>query len=137
LISSILFLKSEINVFLFRKFHVTVQNSNINSGVLEIERSKKIKSKKSYKIKEKKMIQISSIVLLVCISFCSARVGLRDPGHWKAWNNIDLLNQYMGGFKFGGDRKLASDSYLNTLAQAVAETDQQPNEFINKYKSNG
>ena len=83
------------------------------------------------------MIKISTIVLLLSISFCSARVALRDPGHWKAWNNIDLLNQYMGGFKFGGDRQLVSDSYLNTLAQAVAETDQHPNEFINKYPRNG
>ncbi len=46
------------------------------------------------------MIKISTIVLLLSISFCSARIGLRDPGHWKAWNNIDLLNKYMGGFNF-------------------------------------
>jgi hypothetical protein len=83
------------------------------------------------------MIKISSIVLLLCISFCSARVGLRDPGHWKAWNNIDLLNQYMGGFNLGGSNKLQADSYLNTLAQAVAETDEDPNEFIRKYPRNG
>ena len=83
------------------------------------------------------MIKISTIVLLLSISFCSARIGLRDPGHWKAWNNIDLLNKYMGGFSFGGSNKLQSDSYLNTLAQAVAETEENPNSFINKYPRNG
>jgi len=83
------------------------------------------------------MIKISTILLLVSISFCSAKIGLRDPGHWKAWNNIDLLNKYMGGFNFGGSNKLQSDSYLNTLAQAVAETNEHPNEFINKYPRNG
>jgi hypothetical protein len=83
------------------------------------------------------MIKISTIVLLLSISFCSARIGLRDPGYWKAWNNIDLLNQYMGGFNLGGSNKLRSDPFLNTLAQSVAETEENPNEFIRNYKSNG
>jgi hypothetical protein len=43
----------------------------------------------------------------------------------------------MGGFNFGGSNKLQSDTYLNTLAQAVAETNEHPNEFINKYPRNG
>ena len=83
------------------------------------------------------MIKISTIVLLLSISFCSAKVGLRDPGHWKAWNNIDLLNQYMGGFNLGGSNRLRSDTYLSTLAQAVAESNMDPNDFIHTYPSNG
>ena len=79
------------------------------------------------------MIKIATLILFLSITLCSAR----DPGHWKAWNNADLLNRYMVGFKFGGDKQLVSDSYLNTLAQAVAEIYGNPNDFIRKYPGNG
>ena len=32
------------------------------------------------------------IVLVLCITLSSASVALRDPDHWKKWNNLDLLN---------------------------------------------
>ena len=69
------------------------------------------------------MIKISTIILFLSISFCLAKVPLRDPEHWDNWNNIDLLNKYMGGFKFGGSNQLVKDDYLAKLAQTVAETE--------------
>ena len=70
-----------------------------------------------------------AIILLLGASVClSTKIGLRDPGHWKAWNNIDLLNEYMSGFSFGS-QKLESDAQLNSLAQAVAEHDGNSLEF--------
>ena len=58
------------------------------------------------------MIKISTIILFLSISFCLAKVPLRDPEHWDNWNNIDLLNKYMGGFKFGGSNQLVKDDYF-------------------------
>lgn len=69
------------------------------------------------------MIKISTILLFLSIGICSARVQLRDPAHWNNWNNIDLLNAYMGGFKFGSGQ-VSGDNYLNKLAQTVAETEE-------------
>ena len=70
-----------------------------------------------------------SILLLLSLNAClGTKIGLRDPGHWKAWNNIDLLNEYMGGFNFGS-QQLESDAQLNSLAQAVAEHDGNSLEF--------
>ena len=75
-------------------------------------------------------------MLSICV--CSAIFGLRDPGHWKAWNNIDLLNRYLRGLNFGGSNKLQLVTYLNTLAQSVGETNEHPNELSkNKYPRNG
>jgi hypothetical protein len=68
------------------------------------------------------MIKISTVLLLLSISFCLAKVPLRDPQHWDNWNNIDLLNRYMGGFKFGANQ-LTRDDYLVKLAQTIAETE--------------
>jgi len=68
------------------------------------------------------MIKISTVLLLLSISFCAAKVPLRDPEHWDNWNNIDLLNKYMGGFNFGASQ-VQKDDYLTKLAQTIAETE--------------
>ena len=72
------------------------------------------------------------IALIFLVGLCSARVPLRDPEHWDSWNNLDLLNRYMGGFNFGKNQ-LKSDSYLNELAQTVAEQDGNKNSFLRNY----
>ena len=70
------------------------------------------------------MIKISIILLFLSLSLCLAKISLRDPEHCNNWNNIDLLNRYMGGFKFGGaNQHLINDDYLTKLAQALADTE--------------
>ena len=80
-------------------------------------------------------MQIKIVLLTILIGLCSAKIGLRDPEHWASWNNLDLLNEYMGGFNFGKNQ-LESDAYLNELAQAVAEQDDNQHEFIRNYHKN-
>ena len=54
----------------------------------------------------------------------------------KTWNSFDLLNQYMSMLNIKDVNKFQSDSYLNTLAQAVADNARQTPSAVELIKSN-
>lgn len=45
-----------------------------------------------------------SLLIVLSLGFCLAKVPLRDPQYWSVGHSIDLLNEYMGGFNFGADQ---------------------------------
>ncbi|RNA23308.1 hypothetical protein BpHYR1_001166 [Brachionus plicatilis] len=75
---------------------------------------------------------LKTLLVVFSLGFCWAKVPLRDPEHWFVGHSFDLLNEYMGGFNFGVDQ-LQNDDYLTELAQAVADLDGNPHNFINSY----
>ncbi len=58
---------------------------------------------------------------LVILQLVLINLSLQISNEWKAWNNFELLNEYMGGLKFD-PFLLESDKNLNNIAQFIAET---------------
>jgi hypothetical protein len=80
------------------------------------------------------MLKLVSLILLVSLlSLSSAKIGLRDPDFWKPLPLMDLLNEQMDTKPFGSG-SLELDSFLSELAQATADSEEDPIKFMNEYK---
>jgi hypothetical protein len=69
---------------------------------------------------------------LVILQLVLINLSLQICNEWKAWNNFELLNEYMGGLKFD-PFVLETDTNLNNIAQFLAETND--NNLIHSYEN--